>query len=265
MSEKIENNVDLTHIVSFVVLLLSIAFFLYFVFYRNADGNITHFNALIQDVESQISEIKTLKPLPKQALKTDTPVTQPFRGDSSTFLEKIHIVFIESGLELDHIEKLETDNYTYRFVAFAPFERLLDFLFRIEQSNLAIQDLDVHPYATDKNLVSMTLRFIRHEMVPDEKKAFQEFQEKFPKLIRDPFKKNALIRPSVKPTMINLTWKYNLTGIGFDKARYATIDHKNYYKGDIFNGMRITRIQSDRVYLVSDSQKYLLSFRYRRH
>jgi hypothetical protein len=83
------------------------------------------------------------------------------------------------------------------------------------------------------------------------------------KFLRDPFNKDGGIRhTSDKPGIINLTWKYNLTGIGFDRGRYATIDHQNYYQGDFFNGMRVVRVESDRVQLESGSRKYFISFRY---
>lgn len=265
MSERVEKNLQLTNIISCGVLLLSIALFLYLAFYRNADRSIAHLESLIQEAETESGQMEKPTTPQEQEMGVNTPVTQPLKNDSPTFLEKINKEFIASGVELDHIEKLDADDYTYRFVAYAPFNRLLDFLSRIEQSNLAIQDLDVHPYARDKNLINMTLRLIRAEMSPDEKRAFHGLQEKLPKIIRDPFKKNAVIRPSPsdKPGIINLTWKHKLTGVGFDKARYATIDHKNYYKGDVFHGMRITRIESDRVYLELRSQKYFIRFRYR--
>jgi hypothetical protein len=263
MSESVKENLDLNNIISCGVLLLSIALFLYLVLYRNADRNITHLESLIQKAETESGQIEKPPTQRMQEMRVNTPVKHPPQNDSPAFLETINKEFIVSGVELDHIEKLDKANYTYRFVAYAPFNRLLNFLSRIEQSNLAIQDLDVHPYARDKNLINMTLRLIKNEMYPDEKRAFEAQQEKLPKIIRDPFKKNAVIRPSDKPGIINLTWKHKLTGVGFDKARYATIDHKNYYEGDVLHGMRITRIQSDRVHLESRSQKYFIRFRYR--
>ena len=108
-------------------------------------------------------------------------------------------------------------------------------------------------------------------MNTDDLRSFDAFQRKYGERLRDPFQKEALVQvpkgtTSQKPSTINLTWKYRLTGIGFDKGRYATIDHNNYYEKDVFNGMRITQILSDRVHLASKDAKtkYLIAFRYKR-
>ena len=107
-------------------------------------------------------------------------------------------------------------------------------------------------------------------MNPDDLQSFDDFQKSFPQAIRNPFQKESPVQTqkasdSEKPSSINLTWKYKLTGIGFDKGKYATIDHNNYYEGDKIHGMRIDRILNDRVHLTSEDGKttYLIAFRYK--
>ncbi len=267
MPDKSKKKIASIDIVSFVILLLTLSVFFYFVFYRNSEKCMRHFQTLTQKAKTDLGEIKKLKVPAKQDTDQYTLVTRASRSDLTAFLEELNTEFVQSDVELDNILKSEIDDYTYNVVAYAPFSKLIKFLYHIEQSHLAIQDLDIHPYSADKNLVNMTLKLIRDEMSAEEKASFKSFQGQFPPQIRDPFKKRIIkIDPNVKhiPKPINLTYKCKLTGIGVDKDRYATIDHKNYYVGDIFQGKKIVRIQNDRVDLVSGNKKYFVTFRFKK-
>ena len=265
-SGKVLGPVDIT---SFAVLLVAALFFFYSVIDQNADRSMKRFRNLSKSAESQLIKAnpKGKKPEENQkAVGNDRKII----SDVPTFLEMLNTKLAESGLELDTIKKSDDNDYTYEFVTYASFGSLLNFLYITEQSNLAVQDLDIHPYSGEKHLINIKLQLIKDKMNVDDLRSFVSLQEKYGKRLRDPFQKEALVTVSKDKTLqkstINLTWKYRLTGIGFDKGRYATIDHNNYYEKDVFNGMRITQILSDRVHLASKDgkTKYLIAFRYKR-
>ena len=266
MKGRDERHPGLIDSMSYVALVLAAAFFFYYTIGRNADRTAKYFQNLVKKTESQIAKIKPkiAKPVEKSPVKDkDLKII----SDVPTFLEMLNKKLTISGLTLDTIKKSNDNDYTYEFITYAPFDRLLHFLYSTEQSNLAIQDLDIHPYSETSQLINIKLRLIKDKMAQDDLKQFHDFQKKFPKSIRDPFQKAVLIstRKQAGEQVINLTWKYKLTGIGFDKERYATIDHNTYYVGDPFHGMRIDRIQSDRVHLISADGKikYIVAFRYK--
>jgi len=266
-SGKVLGPVDIT---SFMVLLVAAVFFFYSVIDQNADRSMKRFRNLSKTAESQLVKANPKGKKPEEnhkAVGNDRKII----SDVPTFLEMLNTKLAVSGLELDTIKKSEDNDYTYEFITYATFGRLLNFLYKTEQSNLVIQDLDIHPYSGEKHLINIKLQLIQDKMNTDDLRSFDTFQRKYGERLRDPFQKEALVQvpkdtTSQKPSTINLTWKYRLTGIGFDKGRYATIDHNNYYEKDVFNGMRITQILSDRVHLASKDAKtkYLIAFRYKR-
>ena len=262
-SGKVLGPADIT---SFMVLLIAAAYFFFSVIDQNADRAVKRFRNLSNAAESQLVQAnsKGKKPIENQkAVGNERKII----NDVPTFLEMLNTKLEAAGLELDTVKKSEDNDYTYEVITYATFDRLLDFLYRTEQSNLAIQDLDIHPYSGEKRLINIKLQLIPDEMNKDEQEDFEDFQRKYGNRLRDPFEKEKVIQVPTDsaPQKINLTWKYRLTGIGVDKERYATIDHNNYYVNDVFNGMRVTQILSDQVHLVSKDgrTKYLIAFRYK--
>ena len=265
-SGKVLGPADIT---SFMVLLVAAVYFFISVIDQNANLSMKRFQNLSKIAESQLVKANSKEKTP---IKNKTAVGNDHKiiSDVPTFLEMLNTKLASAGLELDTIKKSEDNDYTYEVITYATFGRLLNFLYRTEQSNLAIQDLDIHPYSGEKRLINIKLQLIQDEMNPDDLQSFIAFQRKYGERLRDPFQKETLVQvlkdtPHQKPSPINLTWKYRLTGIGVDKERYATIDHNNYYPNDVFNGMRITQILSDRVRLESKDGKteYLIAFRYK--
>ena len=262
-SGKVLGPADIT---SFMVLLIAAAYFFFSVIDQNADRAVKRFRNLSNVAESQLvkANSKGKKPIENQkAVGNERKII----NDVPTFLEMLNTKLEAAGLELDTVKKSEDNDYTYEVITYATFDRLLDFLYRTEQSNLAIQDLDIHPYSGEKRLINIKLQLIPDEMNKDDLQSFNAFQRKYGERLRDPFEKEKVIQVPTDsaPQKINLTWKYRLTGIGVDKERYATIDHNNYYVNDVFNGMRVTQILSDQVHLVSKDgrTKYLIAFRYK--
>ena len=253
--------------VSFVVLLLALCFFLYMAFGRTAVQNRKNFRSLTQKTDTKL-QVLAKKKLEWDASKGSegTESSAPGQGPVSNvpmLLQKINKETIACGLELSTIEKV--DNNTYKLSCFAPFYRLVNFLQRIEESNLAVLDMDVLPFSDRKNRVHIILKLTEDPMTENNLQILANAKKGEDQPFRNPFQKDVGPQEtSQPPDVIDLTWKFKLTGIGYDKAQYANINHKNYYVGDQLSGMRIVRIKRDRVDLVSNSQKYTISFRYKK-
>lgn len=253
--------------ISFGVLFLALCFFLYMAFGRTAIQNRSSFRSLIKKTDAEL-QVLTKKKQEHDAAKSMEGVetTASDKGPVSnvpTLLQKINRESIACGLELSTIEKV--DNTTYKLSCFAPFYRLVNFLQRIEESNLAVQDMDVLPFSEEKNRIQIILKLTEDQMAESNLKILAETKKGADQPFRNPFKKDVGSQEAVTPPdVIDLTQKFKLTGIGFDTAEYANINHKNYYVGDELSGMRIVRIENDRVDLVANSQKYVISFRYKK-
>jgi len=251
-------------ILSFVALFFALVLFFYMAFYRTAVQNKKYFYSLRKNAEAELSvlsaarleKMRESRALSEQQKQRDTKTATGPISDVPMFLQKINNDTIASGLELSNIKKL--GDTTFELTAFAPFDRLVNFLFYVEKSNLAVQDMDIYPFSDRKNKIILTLRLISQDMSDDNRRAIQDFQKINAKQVRNPFRRGTGDRE------IDLTRKYKLSGIGFDKAKYASINRKNYYVGDIFYGMQIVAIHNDRVDLEADSQKFFISFRYKR-
>jgi len=274
MPEEERRGLDPLDVGSFLVLLLAAGLFFYIAFYRTAEQNKRYFNSMIPTTDAEIqtlsdARLKKTRELKektelniqkKQKKQSDTDYLQVAISGVPMFLQKINKETIASGTELRDVKKV--DDYTYQLTVFAPFYRLMNFLYKIEQSNLAIQDMDIRPFSTHNNQVRLTLKVIEDEMSQNNLLVLKDFEKKYAKTTRDPFQKGTSAHEaSGPPDVIDLTWEFKLSGTGFDKAKYSHIDRKNYYEGDIFNGMRIVKIQKGRVNLESGSQKFFIGFR----
>lgn len=260
---------------SFLVLFLAAGLFFYIGFYRTAEQNKRYLYSMTRKADSEIQKlsdtrlkkIRELKEkrdshIPKEMKKQTDPAKSFHVAISGVpmFLQKINKETIATGTELRDVKKL--DNYTYQLTVFAPFYRLMNFLYLIEQSNMAIQNMDIRPFSAHNNEIHLTLKVIEDEMSQKNLLVLKGFEKKYAKTTRDPFQKGTSAHEAVgPPDVIDLTWEFKLSGTGSDKAKYAHIDRKNYYEGDIFNGMRIVKIQKGRVDLESGSQKFFIGFR----
>jgi len=268
MPEDEKKTLGSLNIISFVVLLLTFCLFFYIAFIRTADQNVSRFKVLANKAAIDLKALNDAKLVKFEELKRlhagqnnlDSTVTKVPISDVPMFLQKINNETIASGLKISNINKV--DDNTYKLSINAPYYRLVNFLFKIEQTNLSIQDMSIHPLSDHKNQISMTLKVIKNEMSRNNLKDLNEFEKKYAGITRDPLQKEAEPLKNTGPSdVIDLTWEFKLTGIGFDRARYANIDHNNYYTGDDFKDMRIVKILKDRVKLQSGSQKFFIGFR----
>ncbi|MEW6667840.1 MAG: hypothetical protein AB1512_21735 [Thermodesulfobacteriota bacterium] len=255
-------------IISFAALILAAGLFFYVAFYRTAEQNRRQFAELTQKAEE---ELKTLTAAQTKRAEESKPSQekQASRGaggpegpvtDLTMLLQKVNADTLQSSMELSQIEKMDAERY--RLTAHAPFERLLHFLLRVEQSNLALEDMAIHPLPGARDQVKLLLRVLGGDMSQQNRRLLDALQKAGPASLRNPFKRDGRTEPPVSPDRVDLTWKFRLTSIGIDsKGRYANIDRKLVHKGDVFNGMVVTEVAKDRVDLSSDGQKAFVAFR----
>jgi hypothetical protein len=272
MPESGKKAFDPLDIISFLALLLAAALFFYVAFYRTIEQSRGHFARLAREADEEIkaldaARIKKAEEAAKQRAKPTRDRPTDLKGpvhDVPSLLQKINSDAIGSGLELINIEKM--DDHRYRLSAYAPFDRLVQFLFRVERSNLGLEDMGIHPSPGRGDQIQLVLRMIPGEMSPENKGQLDDFEKVARLPVRNPFKKGGGADEGLTtPDRLDLTWKFKLTGIGVDRTgRYAHIDHKNVYKGDIFNGMRVTDVGKDRVELETDARKFFIAFRFKK-
>lgn len=264
---------DPLNIVSFAALFLALIFFCYMAFIRTAEINRNHLDYIAKEAEKELallSETKEKKIAEEKAKKNaessqdSSPKKAGLIDDVPMLLEKINTEAIGSGMELINIEKL--DKTTYKLNAYAQFYRLINFIFKIEQANLAVTQIGIKPFSAQNDRITMTLKVVGDEMSEANKILLDNFDKASKESFRNPFLRDPGAMQAVEqPDVIDLTWKFKLSGIGEDhRGRYANIDHKTYYKNNEFNGMKIFEIQKDRVELLSGSQKFSISFRYKK-
>lgn len=256
-------------IVSFIALILAAGLFFYVAFYRTAEQNRKQFAELTQKAEEELKALAAIqakraeksRPSPeKQAPGATGPLDEPVT-DLPKLLQKVNTDTLQSSMELSHIEKIDAERY--RLTAHAPFDRLLHFLLRVEQSNLALEDMNIHPLPGARDQVKLLLRVLGGEMSRQNRRLLDEIQKAVPTPVRNPFRRDGRTPETlVSPDQVDLTWKFKLTSIGVDsKGRYANLDRKAVYKGDVFSGMVVTEVGKDRVELISDTQKLFIAFR----
>jgi len=256
-------------IVSIVALILAAALFLYVAFYRTAEQNRRQFAQLTQKAEedlkalaaAQTKRVEDSKRSRQKQAQGGAGSAEGLVTDLPMLLQKVSAETLQSSMELSQIEKIDAERY--RLTAQAPFERLLQFLLRVEQSNLALENMVIHPLPGARDQVKLLLRVLGGEMSQQNRRLLDELQQARPTSLRNPFKRDGRTpEASVSPDQVDLTWKFKLTSIGIDsKGRYASIDRKVVHKGDVFNGMVVTEVAKDRVDLSSDSQKVFIAFR----
>jgi len=145
----------------------------------------------------------------------------------------------------------------------------LTVLSEFEKLNININKIDIKPYEIKKNnskhIITLNIEAIDGgEKLSSGDIKFLEY-ELNKKRKRDPFQRFAKIGKNIK-RLVDLTWMYKLSGVGKINGKFtATIDHRIYYKGSVFNDMKITNIDSSGVNLEKTTKNgkvyYIMNFR----
>jgi len=163
----------------------------------------------------------------------------------------------------------KSDPFKFELKFIADYFEFLRVLSEFEKLDIAIDGISLHPYMIDKNnpkhIVTMNVRAIGNGERLDPKLVKFLDDELAKKNRRNPFQRFAKLGKNIK-RIIDLTWIYKLSGIGrIDGEFVATINHKQYFKGDSFDGFIVTSITSDGVRLKKSTSNgdeiYIINFR----
>lgn len=200
--------------------------------------------------------------------------TKPDTGGVRTmpvFLKRINAIARDNEVIVRQLAPVKDSRYKYTIEIHTDYYTFLRFTAALESLNTVINDLEVRPYDVTQVPPLHVIRFSitpRNDAEPlssDRLLALgREVQERNK---RNPFQRFAFEKGESRPKpVIDLTWIYQMTGIGRDNGvYYATIDRADYYKGDKLDERTVREILVDRVYLTRETrdgeQEYVLRFR----
>lgn len=225
---------------------------------------------LIQQNEA-IKELRT---------KQEEKVTKDDAGVSSmpTFLTRINLLAKENHVIINTLTPEGKKSPNYKIDFYADYYTFLKFIARLESLNVSLDDMQIHPYATDTKKDNIPIHFISFTITPF--KDAEQLPEEATKVIlakvqqkgmRNPFQRFAAdpSKSKMEP-FIDLTWVHTLGGFGTgpDGQPFAIINNFEYRKGGVLDGRTITEIdrQAGRVIMEKPSdqgtiQKFVLKSR----
>ncbi len=185
------------------------------------------------------------------------------------FLKRINAIAHQTNVIVNELIPSKDRNIKFTIKITTDFYTFLKFIMRLESLDVAINDLQIHPYDNTKKTPVHAIEFTitpRHdakELESSRIAALREAAEAPDR--RNPFQRFTYIN-KVVTTEIDLTWIYKLSGIGrIGEEQVATVDNKDIRKGDQLENMTVTAVLNDRVQLERKTEhgtdRYVLRFR----
>lgn len=187
------------------------------------------------------------------------------------FLERINDIANQTAVIIQKLTPDKASKHRFIIEIIDDYFKFIKFASMLEALNVSIHDIQVHPYDISKTPPLHAISFSltpRADAVPLASARLDELRGKVdaPNK-RNPFQRFAYSKSQQKILHeIDLTWVNKLSGIGkVGDSRYATIDGKDYSVDDKVDGMKLTAIEADRVYLIKETpngiEKYQMKFR----
>ncbi len=257
-------------IISIVVLAVIMLLSGYFLFYLPIENNYNTIN-------SHINYFKKLKSRSEVAaenrhINVKNSDTELQKNDTiEDFLRGINDVAFNADVVIYKMTQDRRWPNTFKLSVISDYHSFLKFIAEIEQINIYIRELSIHPYKMEAglplNVVTLLISVFRHDysISAERFKRLNDYINK--KELQDPFKNLDQYVP-----IIDLTWLHKLTSIGISAGtKEATIDRKVVRVGDFYppgSNRRITMIEADRVYLsektIQGEKEYIIRFRKKR-
>ena len=232
----------------------------------------------LYDVENR--QLKQQVDAAKEALAKGDEEDEAGIRSLPDFLARINNVAHAADVIIHKLSPDEKEPLRFTIQILEDYNKFLNFSSMLESLNVSIHDIEVHPYkVVEKSAQGGTKTFIpihaitfsitpREDAKPLSSARISELRARVAqKNKRNPFQRFAY-DPEAKKVRpeIDLTWVYRLSGIGrVGGMRTATIDSKDYAKDDLFKGMKIVGIESQRVRFEKQTdhgvEKYQLKFR----
>ena len=186
------------------------------------------------------------------------------------FLRRINAISNQTNVIIRELTPSRDGNIKFNIKITTDFYTFLRFIMRLESLNVAINDMQIRPYDPTKKPPQQAIEFSitpRHDAEPLESERIRTLRV----AVEAPDRRNPFQRFAFDPTKqvameVDLTWIYRLSGIGRSgDEMVATIDNKDFRKGDRLENMDVSAIRSDRVELTRKTDhgtdRYILKFR----
>lgn len=242
----------------------------YAVMYSARSANIGRVAAAVKVYAAENKEFQDILNKKKKALDQDG-AGQTAINYLPAFLERINNIANQTEVIIQKLNPDKTSKYRFTLEIVDDYFKFIRFASMLESLNVSIHDIQVHPYDISKTPPLHAISFSltpRADAVPLASARLDELKGKVEALNkRNPFQRFAYSKNQQKILHeIDLTWVNKLSGIGkVGDNRYATIDGKDYNVDDKVDGMKITVIEADRVYLIKETpngiEKYQMKFR----
>ncbi|MEI8394254.1 MAG: hypothetical protein WCF85_05920 [Rhodospirillaceae bacterium] len=201
--------------------------------------------------------------------KLDKPAAEVVRS-LPIFLRNINSVAQQTKVIIRELSPSREGGLKFVMKILTDYRTFLDFISKLEALDVILHDIQVRPYDPTKKPPQ---HFIEFSLTP--RQDAQPLDSARIALIkaavaapdsRNPFQRFAYDQNSKVKQEIDLTWIYKLSGLGrVGDERVATIDSKDYRKGDPFDGMVIVSVDADRVSLEKKTERgtdrYVIKFR----
>jgi len=169
-------------------------------------------------------------------------------------LSRVQEIAAQNAVTLTGVEPTPTDPEQFKLALVARYESFLGFLAHFETLQVSITGFDISRTMDNPGSLVVSLNF-SHTPTPSQvtNQRIKEFEGRLRAIpLRDPFDPAAgNIRMVADANTDDLTWTYHLTSISqIGKAKYATIDGRDYNVGDQLQGLVVSAIGSDNVTLM---------------
>lgn len=254
-------------IISFILLIIAILFLFYNGYYRPY----IKYNTIIQNLSNEyhnniLAYTKQISRLNKKTKKDDNNTTLDTVPE---LLQRINDTCKAPKVIIRTLVPKKDNPFAFELKFIASYFNFLVVLSEFEKLNININKIDIKPYEINDNnskhiitldieainggkkLSTVDINFLNKELSKTKK--------------RDPFQRFAKTGSRIK-RLVDLTWIYQLSGIGKIDGNYvATINRRVYYINSKFNGMQIVDISPRGVKLQKNTDNgvvnYILNFR----
>ncbi len=194
---------------------------------------------------------------------------QPRLSSLPDFLSHINAIARASEVIVEELRPAADGDLRFDMRISVDYYNFLSFAANLEAHSVAIHDLEVRPFDFTRTPPIHVITFAltpRNDAAPIVGARIDALRRAVAANgLRNPFQR-FVVCGTVVPE-IDLTWRYQLSGIGRDGAGpVATVDRRDYRVGDRLDDMNVVAIEPDRVRLQRDGARGLetLVLRFRR-
>jgi hypothetical protein len=183
--------------------------------------------------------------------RTSSPPSENRGVTVPDLLSRVQEMTLKNNVTLTGVEPVPADPEQFRLGLVTSYPNLLGFLAHFETLQVSIIGFDIAQAMDNAGSLVVSLNF-KHIPIASaiSDRRVNGFEARLRSVaLRDPFNPSSdNLGPAFAANVDDLTWTYHLTSISqIGKARYATIDGRDYNVGDQLQGLVVTAIGNDNV------------------